>query len=204
MLREPEPCQSHASRHCGRHLQRRVDADEVVVEEVQRHRIGVVLDRFAERVRQSRHAARVHPDVQVVPLGIRRADVARIGSPSIRCSMMPGNGGAVAAFGALRTPLDCGQSRGEKGRGADENRAAPTAARLTQDFATSPRDPRRAPLPCQERAQSNRARSARLTSCRRDSRRVPARRPATRLTHPSPASPGGQALPQVAVDQSNA
>ncbi len=46
-----------------------MDADEIVIEEVQRHRVRVIFHLLRKRVRQSRHAARMHADVEVVPLG---------------------------------------------------------------------------------------------------------------------------------------
>jgi hypothetical protein len=42
------------------------------------HRAGVVVNLFAEGVRQSCRAALVHPHIEVISLSIGRADVIRI------------------------------------------------------------------------------------------------------------------------------
>jgi len=55
-----------------------MDANEIVIEEMQRHRVLMVLKLFRERVREPGHAARMHADVQVVPFRIGRADVLRV------------------------------------------------------------------------------------------------------------------------------
>jgi hypothetical protein len=63
----------------------------------------VVLNLLAERIRQPREAAGVHPDVQVLPLGKRRADVLRIGITfDARLDRASAFGGAVSAHRAFR------------------------------------------------------------------------------------------------------
>ncbi len=79
-----------------------MDANEIVIKEMQRHGVLMVLKLFGERIREPGHAARVHADVQVVPFRIGRADVLRV-----RRAFDPmlddarAIGGAVAALGAL-------------------------------------------------------------------------------------------------------
>jgi hypothetical protein len=57
-------------------------ADEIAIQEMRCHRAGVVVNLFAEGVRQSRHAALVHPHIEVISLSIGRADVIRIRWPT--------------------------------------------------------------------------------------------------------------------------
>jgi hypothetical protein len=46
-----------------------MDSDEIVIKEMQRHRVIVVGNLLGKRIRQPRHAARVHPNIEVVALG---------------------------------------------------------------------------------------------------------------------------------------
>ena len=52
-----------------------MDANEVVVHEVQRHGVRVVLDLLAECVRQSREPAHMHPHGEVLAFDVGRARV---------------------------------------------------------------------------------------------------------------------------------
>jgi hypothetical protein len=56
-----------------------MNADKVVREEMQRHRVSVVFHLLWKRIRQARHAARVHPHIEIVALRIGCADVRHIG-----------------------------------------------------------------------------------------------------------------------------
>lgn len=79
-----------------------MDANEIVIEKMQRHGVLMVLELLRKRISEPRHAARVHADVQVVPLCIGRANVLRV-----RRAFDPmlddarAIGGAVTALGAL-------------------------------------------------------------------------------------------------------
>ena len=55
----------HASGHRGRHAQRLMDADEIVMGCEQCDGPSVIFKPLAKRIRQSRESSRVHPDVQV-------------------------------------------------------------------------------------------------------------------------------------------
>lgn len=74
VLHAPKPI-GDPSGHRGRHLQRLVDAHEVVEHKVQRQRVNVRVDLFGEGVRQPREAAHVHPHAEVLPLDVRGRDV---------------------------------------------------------------------------------------------------------------------------------
>ena len=80
-----------------------MDFDEIVVHHVKRHRIGVVLNLFRETIGQAGKPPHVHPNGEVLPLHIRRADMLHIrvafNSLLLRSCAI---GGAVAAFGTLR------------------------------------------------------------------------------------------------------
>lgn len=56
-----------------------MNANEVVIHEMQRHGVRMVFHLLRESIRQSRHAARVHADIEIVPLGIGRADMLHVG-----------------------------------------------------------------------------------------------------------------------------
>jgi len=57
-----------------------MNTDEVVMHEVDRHRVRMVLRLLAERVGESRELARSHPNGQVSPFCVAGADVLRIGA----------------------------------------------------------------------------------------------------------------------------
>ncbi len=79
-----------------------MNADEVVIDEVQRHGVLMVLKLFRESVCKPGHAARVHPDIQVVSLRIGRAHVLRVGTAFDPVLDDPGAiRRAVAALGAF-------------------------------------------------------------------------------------------------------
>ncbi len=63
----PKPL-GHFSGHCGRGAQLLMDANEIVVHREQRDGMGVVLNLFRECVSQPSKSARVHPNVEVLPL----------------------------------------------------------------------------------------------------------------------------------------
>ena len=65
----------------GVNPKRLMDAHEIVVHEVNRDGMGVILGFFREGIRQPREAPHSHPHVEILPLGIRRRDVLRIGIP---------------------------------------------------------------------------------------------------------------------------
>jgi hypothetical protein len=81
-----------------------MDAKPVVPNGIDRNHVSVVLEFLAERIRQPREAAIVHPHRQVRTLAVGRADVPFVGvagdpmflSADALC-------GAVAALGALRS-----------------------------------------------------------------------------------------------------
>jgi hypothetical protein len=99
----PKPI-SHASRHCRCHFERIMDADEIVIEEVKRHRVRVVSHLLRKGVRQARHAARMHPHVEIVALRIGRRNVLLVGfARNGRLDRASAFGRAVAALGALRS-----------------------------------------------------------------------------------------------------
>jgi len=94
----------HASGYRGRHAQRLMDADEIVIGCEQCDGPSVIFKPLAKRIRQSRESSRVHPDVQVLPFGKRRANVLRV-----RVTFDPGLDRASAfgrAIATLRT-LGC-------------------------------------------------------------------------------------------------
>ena len=68
------------SRNCRGNPKRLMDSREVMVHVKQRQRVCVVLDLFAECVRQARETAHVHPHVQVLSFYIAGTDVLRIGA----------------------------------------------------------------------------------------------------------------------------
>lgn len=71
----------HVRGHRWRYPQRLVNPTEVVVHEVQRHRVAQVFDALAERIRQPCVPSHRHPHRQVLALHERRTHHVRIGSP---------------------------------------------------------------------------------------------------------------------------
>jgi hypothetical protein len=65
-------------RHSGRHPERSIDLDGNVGKVAERYRRAVVLDLFAERIRQAGETANRHPDAEIVSLHVAGADVLRI------------------------------------------------------------------------------------------------------------------------------
>ena len=55
-----------------------MNAGEIVVHMKQRNHRNVVVEFFAERIRQTSEAAHVHPHVEILPFHVRRADMPRI------------------------------------------------------------------------------------------------------------------------------
>ena len=89
---------AHASRHRWRHLQRLVDADEIVEGEIERQGVDVVLEFLAEGVGEPREPAVLHPDREIGALDVGRGNVARIGIALDGLRRGPdADGGAVAA-----------------------------------------------------------------------------------------------------------
>lgn len=56
-----------------------MDANEVVIERVERNRSDVVLDLFAEGIRQLSEAAHVHPHSEIAALCVECADMLALG-----------------------------------------------------------------------------------------------------------------------------
>src|ERR1039458_9822652 len=73
-----------ASGHSGRAAKRTVNAHEVVIHEIQCHRMCVVLSRLAECVGQAGEAAGVHAKRKVRSFGITGADMLGIGAAGDR------------------------------------------------------------------------------------------------------------------------
>ena len=67
-----------ARRDSRRRLERLMDADEIVVHERNRHRIGEHVGLFAESVRKSRGPAILHSDIEVLPLRETGRNVVRV------------------------------------------------------------------------------------------------------------------------------
>lgn len=59
-----------------------MNLSEVVMHKVQRHGCSVHFGLLAEGVRQPCESAHVHPHREILPLDIRRVDVARVGFPT--------------------------------------------------------------------------------------------------------------------------
>lgn len=70
----PEP-RIDASRHRGRRSQGLVDADEIVVQEVNRERMAKILDLLGEGIRQARESALLHSDGQILAFDVAGRDV---------------------------------------------------------------------------------------------------------------------------------
>lgn len=80
-----------------------MDADKVVIHHVESDRVGVVLDLLRECVRQPCEPAHVHPQREVRPLHVGRADVLRIGRAFDLGLLDAGAfGGAVSALKSVR------------------------------------------------------------------------------------------------------
>ena len=76
-----------------------MNADEIIVHEVYRHHMRVVHGLFRKGIRESRHAAVAHADIQILALYIACRDVLRIGiafDAMFDCASA--NGGAIAFF----------------------------------------------------------------------------------------------------------
>ena len=78
LLDRPQPV-SRADGHRGRHAKRLVTTHEVVVREVERYRRLVVSQFLAERVREARHAADLHPHGEVLALHVGRGGEGHVG-----------------------------------------------------------------------------------------------------------------------------
>ena len=63
-----------ASGHRGGDFQGLMDANEIVVHEIDRHHVRVVCGLLAKGVRQSRHPSIAHADIEILALGKGRAD----------------------------------------------------------------------------------------------------------------------------------
>jgi hypothetical protein len=72
-----------------------MQAHEVEIRSLERDRLGVVFDLFANRVRQVGEPAHVHPHCEVPALNEGRADVLEAGEPSIRVLLMPAHSAAL-------------------------------------------------------------------------------------------------------------
>ena len=70
---------SNASSHCRSSLDGRMDTAEIVVHEVERHRVRVHLDFLAEGVGQSRESPHRHPHREILALDVARGDVFFVG-----------------------------------------------------------------------------------------------------------------------------
>lgn len=96
----PNPV-SQTSGHSRRpFLQALVLAKPVVPDSIDSNHVCMVLELLGKGVRQARKPAHVHPHGQILPLGIGRADMRRIGRAFDRLLLDPGAiGRAVAALG---------------------------------------------------------------------------------------------------------
>ena len=66
-----------------------MDADEIVIHEVERQRVAVVLKLLRKGIRQPREPAHGHAHREVLALGIRRADVLCVGLADLGVFLMP-------------------------------------------------------------------------------------------------------------------
>jgi len=69
---------SDAGSDCGRYARGLVDANEIVMHEMDRDGMSVVLGLFREAIRQPREPPHRHPHDQVLPLNVAGADVRRV------------------------------------------------------------------------------------------------------------------------------
>lgn len=93
----------HARGHGWAHPQLRMEPQEIIIHEVQRHGVGVVLDLLRERICEPGEPAHVHPHREVLPLYVGRGDV-RVVWPALDGGLTDAAafGRAVAALRAAR------------------------------------------------------------------------------------------------------
>jgi len=79
-----------------------VNANEIIVHEVDRHHVSMVHGLFRKGIRKPRHTAIAHADIEILPLYMACRDITRIraafDTPSIAGDDI---GGAFLALGSL-------------------------------------------------------------------------------------------------------